>query len=107
MTEDIIYALAIRTLREARGLSASKLSRLAGLPDYTVSRIETGKLSLDFATAVALANELNISLNTIVSTAIALPPELIEKERQVASAKSELKTLRKMAGDLSKRLDAD
>ena len=95
MTENIKYGIALKTLREARGLSARELSECAGLPDYVVSRVETGKLNLDFSTAVALTGQLGVSLDLLASTAATLPSTLLEHEAQLAQARKETKELRR------------
>jgi transcriptional regulator with XRE-family HTH domain len=42
--------IRLREIRTARGLSQQKLANKAGIPQSTVSRIETGKTSaIDFA----------------------------------------------------------
>lgn len=94
MTETIKFALAIKILRESRGLSASELSIRAGLAPYIVSRLERGKLNLDFLTAMSLAKELDISLELLAETAKNLPPELLEQETKLIQAREEIKKLK-------------
>jgi transcriptional regulator with XRE-family HTH domain len=95
MTETIKFGLALKALREARGWSACDLSTRAGLADYTVSRIETGKLKLDFSTAIALTEQLGVTLDLFASTAATLPSPLIEQEMQIVQARAEVKKLRR------------
>lgn len=95
MTENIKFGLALKALREARGWSACDLSKRAGLADYTVSRIETGKLNLDFSTAVMLAGQLGVTLDSLASSAAKLPSALIEQEAQLARAREDIKELRR------------
>lgn len=100
MTESIKYALALKALREARGLGARELSVLAGLPDYTVSRIETGKLGLDFITAYKLTQPLGVTLDTLASTANALPAELVAQELALVEARNGVHKLRQKTKQL-------
>lgn len=94
MIKHIKWGLALKVLRESRSLSALELSEKAGLPSYTVSRIETGKLNLDFITAIILARQLDVSLDLIASTANNLPPELLEQEIKLIETRKEIKELR-------------
>ena len=94
ITENIKFGLALKALREARGWSACDLSTRAGLANYTVSRIETGKVNLDFSTAIVLTEQLGVTLDSLASTAATLPPELLEQEMQLARAREDMKTIR-------------
>jgi putative transcriptional regulator len=51
--------IRLREIRTARGLSQQKLANKAGIPQSTVSRIETGKTSaIDFALVEKLCRAL-------------------------------------------------
>lgn len=106
MTENIKFCLALRVLREARGWTAGELSQRAGMANYTVSRLETGKLSLDFATAVVLAGQLGVSLDSLAAAAATLPAALLEQETQLAQARKGMKALRKETRTLRQGLGA-
>lgn len=67
-----------------------------------MSRIETGKLGLDFATAVILTKQLDISLDLLASTANNLPAELLEQERKLIQARKDIKDLQNKTQEIRK-----
>jgi transcriptional regulator with XRE-family HTH domain len=59
--DKLAIGIGLSVLRKRHGLSAKQLSTMAGLPDYTVSRIETGKLTLMFIMAEKLLSVMHES----------------------------------------------
>lgn len=96
-TKNIEYSLALRSLREQQGMSAVELSKRAALPDYTVSRLENGRLNLDFATAAALMRTLGVSLDYFEATASTLPPAIIAHEQHLQHARQAVNALNQKA----------
>lgn len=93
--EQLTLGLAIRALREARDISAKDLSLKAGLPEYTVSRIENGKLRLDFATAFELSFAMGTTLDELANTAKSFTsPDIVEKKEELKEVQAQLKALR-------------
>lgn len=93
----IEYSLALKSLREKQAMSAIELSKRADLPDYTVSRIENGRLNLDFATAAALMHALGVSLDSFEETASSLPSALITHELHLQQARQAVTALNQKA----------
>lgn len=100
MKPSIKYALALKALREERGLTALELSMQAGVSSYKVSRIETGKLGLDFITAYKLSQPLGVTLNTWALAADALPCAVLEQELALIQARAGVKKLRERVRQL-------
>ncbi|MEZ5538566.1 MAG: helix-turn-helix transcriptional regulator [Pseudomonadales bacterium] len=50
---------SVRIIRELQGLTQSKLSELCGLPQATISGIETGRINLGVERAKVLATALH------------------------------------------------
>ncbi|MGW7706318.1 helix-turn-helix transcriptional regulator [Streptomyces sp. NPDC054771] len=81
------FALRMKLLREARGLSqaeiATRLSRMGvAVPQQTIARIETGKRSLRLDEATAIARALNADLLDMVQD----PVEVGNAREQLAEA---------------------
>ncbi len=93
--DPIAIGLAVQQLRNNKDLSAKDLSLLSGLPSYTVSRIETGKLKLDFITAMQLSTVLKVSLDEIARLAANfMTPELSAKKQQLNEVRKQIKSLK-------------
>lgn len=99
MLADPEIALAIKVLRERKGLTAKELSEQAGLPSYAVSRIDGGKLRLDFLTAARLAPFLGVTLAEMARTAQTHDPELLGAWRELHSTRSRAAALRAKISD--------
>jgi transcriptional regulator with XRE-family HTH domain len=92
--EQLTLGLAVRALREASRLSAKELSIKAGLPDYTVSRIENGKMRLDFATGLALTSAMGVTMDRLAEVAKSFPTTLVtEKTEELKEVRAKLKAL--------------
>ena len=50
---------SVRIIRELQSLSQSQLSEICGIPQTTISGIETGRINLGVERAKALANALH------------------------------------------------
>lgn len=55
----------LRESRTARDLSQRELSKLSGVPQAQISRIESGLVDLRFSSLVALANALDLQVALI------------------------------------------
>lgn len=88
--DDDAVGLALRALRKRKHMSAKRLSLTAGLPDYTVSRIETGKMRLLFSQAADLTKALDVSLDELsdMCVKISASPTLEEFKKAKARASS-------------------
>lgn len=62
-------ALVLVKERKRRNLSQSEVSQSAGLPRTYISRIETGRLGLSFATLAQYARALGLSVSEVVTRA--------------------------------------
>lgn len=96
------FALRMRLLREARGISqaeiAARVTRMGmALPQQTIARIETGKRSLRLDEATAIARALSVDLFDMLSD----PVEVRDARNQLKAAEADLGSLR------AARLDAD
>lgn len=57
----------LRAIRKAQGLTLAQLSQRSGLPLSTLSKVETGQMSLSFEKLLALADSLGVDIGEIVS----------------------------------------
>jgi transcriptional regulator with XRE-family HTH domain len=55
---DVSAGESVRIIRELQGLSQVQLSALCGIPQTTISGIETGRINLDVERAKVLARAL-------------------------------------------------
>jgi transcriptional regulator with XRE-family HTH domain len=67
----------VARMRLARGLSQQRLAEMSGLTQPHLAKIESGRLSIQFATAVRLAEALGISVDDL--------RPLVEENRPVAA----------------------
>ncbi|AOG12629.1 MULTISPECIES: helix-turn-helix domain-containing protein [unclassified Agrobacterium] len=67
-TEEI--ADRLREAREAKQLSQRELSRLAGVPQAQISRIETNNVDLRLSSLVAIANALDLEIALVPRKAV-------------------------------------
>jgi len=61
--------LALRRLREHRGLTLREVSKLTGIPTSSLSRVESGKLNLSFHRLVQISEGLDVDLAEIFEMA--------------------------------------
>lgn len=64
----------LREYRIARGLTLADASRKTGLPVSTLSKVETGKMSLSYEKLVKVSNGLNIDIAQLFSGAASIAP---------------------------------
>ena len=60
----------LREAREARQLSQRELSRLAGVPQAKISRIETNSVDLRLSSLVAIASALDLEITLVPRKAV-------------------------------------
>ena len=65
--DKIMFGLKVKTLREHRSLSQSKLAELIDISDNTLSNIETGRYYPRMDTLIAMGEALNVSLHFLVA----------------------------------------
>jgi ribosome-binding protein aMBF1 (putative translation factor) len=65
--------IAVRTIREEKGLSQVALSRATGFRQSWVSDVENGRRHPSFASVVRLAAGLGVQTSTLVKCAEGLP----------------------------------
>lgn len=93
--EKIALGLAVRSLREKKQMSAKELSLAAGLPDYTVSRIETGKTTLDFSSARKVTAALGVTMTELAAEVDKISPQpRFAQSAELEAVKARLKALR-------------
>ena len=93
--DQIALGMAIRSIREKQNMSAKELSLAAGLPDYTVSRIENGNMRLEFATAAKITSALGVGMDALAAMAIKLTPkDVIVQREKLQEIRAQLKALR-------------
>lgn len=65
--DKMIFGLKVKTLREYKNLSQSKLAEMINITDAALSNIETGKSYPRSTTLIAISEALDISLHFLVS----------------------------------------
>ena len=63
----MIFGLKVKTLREYKNLSQSRLAEMINITDAALSNIETGKSYPRSTTLIAISEALDISLHFLVS----------------------------------------
>ena len=84
--------LALRAIRESKGLSAKDLSIASDFQEYFVSRIETGKMRLFFSDASRLVKVLGVTLNDLLEKATEISGS--ERFLQLRDLKTEAERLK-------------
>jgi transcriptional regulator with XRE-family HTH domain len=59
---------ALKRLRSERGISLSSLATLSGMPQSTLSKVESGQMSLNYEKLVRLAATLEIDIRQLFTT---------------------------------------
>lgn len=76
----------LQSARQAKGLSQRDLSKLAGVPQAQISRIEAGAVDLRLSSLVALANALDLELALVPRKAVpavrSLSRDALERNRK-------------------------
>ena len=65
--DKLLFGLKIKTLRERKKISQSRLAEMVDVSENTLSNIETGKYYPHINTIIALSEVLNISLLFLLS----------------------------------------
>jgi DNA-binding XRE family transcriptional regulator len=60
-----LFGLSVKNMREARNMSQSDLSRIVGMTQAGIAKIETGKVNTSLVTAITLSKILGISIDRI------------------------------------------
>lgn len=55
--------MALKKLRESKGLTQEELAKLAGVPRRTVTRIESGQRNTTFDTLLTIASAMNKTID--------------------------------------------
>ena len=92
--------LAIKAIREAKGMTGRELGERSGLQHYDISRIETGKVRLDFGTATRIASTLNISLDMINEQSMKLEEKFAAHNTPLTEVSDAKKRLHEIMKDL-------
>ena len=79
-------ARALKSAREARGLSQRALSARAGMPQSHISKIEQGAVDLRVSTLVALARVLDLELELVARKALPAVHAIVGRSDQSAPA---------------------
>lgn len=68
----------VARMRLARGLSQQRLAELASITQPHLAKIESGRLSIQFATAVRLAQALNVTVDELRPLVENVPIAIVE-----------------------------
>ncbi len=91
----------MRLVRESLQMSQGELERLSGVPQYTISAIETGRTARpDFETVVRLGHAMGLDPTTIAAMAGMIPAPAGEDERLSVGARRVLRDLSSMLADV-------
>ena len=82
-------------------MTGKELGGSVGLQHYDISRIETGKVRLDFMTATRIASALNVSLDMINEQSMKLEQRLASKNTSLSEVSEAKKRLHEVMKDLS------
>ena len=93
--------LAIKAIREAKKMTGKELGQLVGVEHYDISRIETGKVRLDFRMATKIAAALHVTLDMIHQQSLKLEVHLASKNTSLAEVTEAKKQLKEVLKDLS------
>ena len=80
--------MSLRIARKIAGLTQTELARRAGIDNSAISRVEAGERSLrksDYGTVVAIAAQLNIDPDELLSFADVPDPPLRRAAEQAAA----------------------
>jgi len=86
-TADI--ATTLRAARETKGLSQRELSRLAGVPQGHISKIESGAVDLRVSSLVALARVLELELTLVPRKSVPAVQSVVRSTGQGTRALAE------------------
>ena len=64
--DKLIFGLKVKTLREHRNLTQSKLAEMISITDAALSNIETGKSYPRITTLIAISDVLNVSIPFLI-----------------------------------------
>jgi transcriptional regulator with XRE-family HTH domain len=94
----ISMGLAIRAVRDMAKLTLSALSDKTGIPISSLSRIENGLRSVDFAEALAIAEVAKIDISTLRTLAETFERQGVAENLQCQnSLKKDLNNLQRLA----------
>lgn len=65
--DKIVFGLKVKTLREYKNLSQSRLAEMINITDAALSNIETGKSYPRSTTLIAISEALDVSLHFLVA----------------------------------------
>ena len=85
--------LAVKAARTAAQVKSKDLADKAGITPSTLSKIEKGTQNLDFATAIAITESLNISIDDLASLAKKMGPissKITIKHKELAKSLQDL-----------------
>ena len=82
-TEDIIYAL--KSTREAKGLSQRALSARTGVPQSHISKIESGGADIRLSSLIEIARALDLDLRLIPRKAVPAVDHIVRSTTTVHS----------------------
>ena len=99
--KSLSIGLAIKAIREAKKMTGKELGELVDVKHYDISRIETGKVRLDFTTATKIAAALHVTLDMIHQQSLKLEVQLESKNTSLSEVTEAKKHLRQVLKDLS------
>lgn len=95
-----LIAIALKSIRTEKGISAKDLSIRCNYPEYTVGRIEREQLSPNLLTIYSLIKGLGVSMDEFISTAESMiGTDKVEQLDAVNKARSDLKKARNMLNE--------
>ncbi len=103
----IEMGVKIRRLREEKRLTQLQLSERVGISDRELSNIEIGKVNPLFGTILAIAENLNVSLDYLVSENTDLDKDAYIHEISEQLSKMKLKEIRHILKCIQLYMDSD
>ena len=74
----------LKVARQAKGLSQSKLSQLAGVPQSHISKIENGAVDLRLSSLIELSRVLELELTLVPRTALPAINSIVRSSARTA-----------------------
>lgn len=97
---NLSIGLAIRKLREEKGVTARELGENSGFKDYELSKIERGLQRLDLAGALRVTEALGVTLNEFADIVRRIEPQTAAHKEALEHAAKARKRLRELVKSL-------
>jgi transcriptional regulator with XRE-family HTH domain len=94
---------ALRASREEKGLSQRELSRLSGIPQSHISKIERGEVDLQVSSLIELARILDLEIMSLPRKFVPVVESIVRSKRTDISDR--LENTRRVVGELQRTLN--